>query len=164
MPGQYFKRGQELAIVATLDQLKARAVVEQADAQSIEIFHERALTQVADRPDTLTQIRLVGDVDKILHPMGPPLPLQATQKQLPHPAMGAAGGGTNMTDPKDPQGVKPVAEAFEVELKLDNSAGTVVPGQRVYVRFTVGKSSLFMQVAKRVLQMIQVRDLHSKWS
>jgi hypothetical protein len=76
----------------------------------------------------------------------------------------AAGGGKAMVDPRDQQNMKPVTEPFEVVMRIDNSNLEIMPGQRANIRFTVDRASVLSQAWRRILQMIQVRDLHSKWT
>ena len=164
MKGQYLKHGgQEFAIIATLDTLEAKAPVDQADSRVAEPLRHRGMTVSADTPDKQTELRLAGDIDMRIHPIGMQVP-SSTQTQLPHPALGAAGGGTIQTDPSDKQGVKPISEPFEVVMLLDNRSRQIVPGQRAYVRFTVGTAPLFDQAWRKLMNLLQLQNLNAKWS
>ena len=164
LQGVYMKRGQEFAIIATIDQLEARAVVEQSDATRVEVLRKRALTMGPDEYDKETEIRLAGAIDRILNPVGPPMVPAAAQEQLPHPSISSAGGGKSIADPRDEKRVRPVSEPFEVVLQIDNSDLQIMPGQRANIRFTVGEAPIISQVWRRLQQMFQLQNLGSKWS
>jgi putative peptide zinc metalloprotease protein len=166
MMGAYLKRGQEVATVSTPELLEARAVIDQQDSHYIgEYFVKRARELGPNDRDDRTKIRLAGAISESpISPIGPAWVVPASQKQLPHPSLGLTGGGEVQTDPKDQQGMKPVSEPFEVVLKVDNSSGRYVPGQRAYVRFHVEDRPLAWQVWRRVQQLIQGQDINSKWS
>ncbi len=163
LPGVFMKRGQEFAIVATIEQLEARAVIDQKDSHFVEELRKRAAAVRADEFDRETEIRLASNVGQILHPVGPPIAVPASQRQLPHPSLGAAGGGDMIVDPRDENGVRPVTEPFEVVLSIDNSGLSLIPGQRANIRFTVGEAPILAQVWRKLQQMIQLRDLSSYW-
>lgn len=163
MPGQYLERGKEFGILVTLDKLEARAVIDQGNAHYVDLIDQRAREMSADEVNTFTEIRLSGDMEKVIHPIGAPLVVKAAQEQLPHASMGTEGGGTEMVDPKDDQKTRPVMPPFEVVLKLDNADGTYMPGQRAYIRFTMDDRSLAWRGYRWVKQLIQVRDLTNPW-
>lgn len=166
MEGQYVHRGRDFAIVASLDRLEARAIVEQDAAHYTNVIRHWSQTPelIAQTRDRI-EIRLIGALDdEPLHPSGPPLVVPASQQQLPHPSLGTMGGGTAMADPRDERGVRPIFEPFEIVMKVDNVDLRYVPGQRAHIRFTVGYEPIIKQAYTALLQLIQVRDLHNPWS
>jgi len=160
---RYLKRGQEIGWVATTDRLEARCPIDQAD---LGFFNRLESRQVdAKLPDEQTSIRLAGQVGKIIHSIGQPLAVPAAQSRLPHPSLGAQGGGGKvMTDPKDEKAMKPVTPMFEVVLKVANPSGELRPGQRAYVRFSVGRESGWDWMVRKTKQLLQSQSLNAKWT
>lgn len=164
LQGVYLKRGQEFAIVATLDKLEARAIIEQGDSHYIDSLNKRMTLIDPLAFDMSTEIRLAGDVERILHPIGASMVVPASQKQLPHPSLSSAGGGKSLVDPRDEQNMRPVSDIFEVVMRIDNADRQLIPGQRAYVRFTVDRASVVSQAWRKLQQMLQQRDLKSRWT
>ena len=162
--GVYLKRGQEFGIVATIDKLEARAIIEQSDAHYVNALQGRSTLVSPVALDMDTEIRLVGDIGRILHPIGPPVAVPASQQQLPHPSLGSLGGGKAQVDPRDEQNMRPVSDVFEIVMNIDNADLKLMPGQRAYIRFTVGRASVVAQGWRRLQQMLQQRDLKSRWT
>jgi putative peptide zinc metalloprotease protein len=142
MVGRYMQRGEEVATVMTFDRLLVKAALEQRD---VELVHN------GKPPET--EIRLAGDVSRAL-PGTDPMVVPGAQAQLPSAVLTHAGGGEIAADPKDQQGTKPVTPQFELRVKLANPDGTFYPGQRAYVRMTVGTKPLLYQWTRRFLQLI----------
>jgi putative peptide zinc metalloprotease protein len=140
--GRYIPRGERVAIVMTLDRLLVKAALEQRDVE---------LVERGKMPPT--EIRLAGDVSHAL-PGTEPTVLKGAQSQLPSPVLTHAGGGEIAADPKDQNGTKPLTPQFELRVKLANPDGTFYPGQRAYVRMTVGTKPLLYQWTRRFLQLI----------
>jgi len=79
-----------------------------------------------------------------------PLPL----RDSPTVVMGHGGGGEIPVDPSDAQGAKPVTPQFELRVKLANPNAEYYPGQRAYLRMTVGYKPLLYQWTRRFRQLI----------
>ncbi len=135
--GQYVKRGQVVAQVVDLSKLRVTALVDQA--QNASMFDP-------DNPIEHVELRSAGQLDQTLtsrlieaFPSG--------RSQLPHPALGHAGGGSIAVNPEDPHGQTTMRPQFELWLALPHRSTaadspqayhpTAYPGQRVYVRFTL---------------------------
>lgn len=140
LPGRYLQRGEELATVMTLDRLLVKAALEQRDVE------------LAER-GAYTEIRLAGNVSEDLVGHDARV-VPGAQSQLPSAVLAHAGGGEIASDPSDQQGTKPVTPQFELRVKLDNPKGEFYPGQRAYVRMTVGTKPLLYQWTRRFLQLI----------
>ena len=86
-------------------------------------------------------------------------------KQLPHAGLGYPGGGPIATDPTDANGRTMLRPHFELWLELpdpgpgqDTVALRALPGQRVYVRFTLKRRrALLYQWVERVNRLIRAR-------
>jgi putative peptide zinc metalloprotease protein len=144
--GTFLARGQEVATVMTFDRLLVKAVLEQRDVELV----DQTLLKDGTQP---TEVRLAGDVSREL--LGTEAHVIAgAQSQLPSAAIGYTGGGNIPVDPRDEQGTKPVTPQFELRVKLANPKGEFYPGQRAYVRMTVGHKPLLYQWTRRFLQLI----------
>jgi multidrug efflux pump subunit AcrA (membrane-fusion protein) len=146
-PGRYLDRGIEIATVATLDRLEVRAVLDQTEAQLA--------------PDgTPTEVRLAGVHGKTL--IGQDMKrLPGAMSQLPHASLSHQGGEQYAVDPKDPSGLRPTSEQFELRVQLPNPDRTVYPGQRAYLRMKVDRKPLVWQWTRRLLQLIE--STRSQW-
>jgi putative peptide zinc metalloprotease protein len=147
LPGRYLQRGTEIATVATLDRLEVRAVLDQSEAQ---LAYDGAPTEV--RLAGLHGHTLIGEGIKRL-------PGKASQ--LPHASLTHAGGEKYAADPKDPTGLRPTAEQFELRVRLANPEGRLYPGQRAYLRMRVDRKPLMWQWTRRLLQLVE--STRSKW-
>ncbi len=135
--GQYITRGQVVAQIVDLDQLRVTALVDQARNSAM-----------FDKQNNIegVELRTAGFLGQTL----PSHLIQAFpsgRSNLPHPALGYAGGGSIALNPDDPEGQTTMQPQFELWLELphqrpekanDNTA-VAYPGQRVYVRFTLEK-------------------------
>jgi putative peptide zinc metalloprotease protein len=146
---RFLERGKEIATVATMDTLLAKATIEQRDAE---------LAYAAN--DTRTEIRLIGRPDVVLHATKM-IVFDAAQKELPHASIGQAGGGEIAMDPHDPSGKKPLVEQFELRATLSNPQAIYCPGQGASVRIKLDKRPLLWQWTRKLLQMIQSQN--DKW-
>ncbi len=164
LQGRYLKRGEDIGLVATMHRLEARCPVAQVDAGFFEHFKNRESELKPGEVDDQTSIRLAGDISTIIHPVGPPMAIPGAQPQLPHPSLGFSGGGPVATDPKDEKGVRTAAPEFEVVIKVDNADGHLRAGQRVYIRFSVGRETLWDYGERHVRQLLQERSIGAVWS
>ena len=142
MQWQHVKRGEEIATVMTFDRLLVKAAIQQRDVE---------LVQESSAPRT--EIRLAGSIAKRLIGTDPHI-LPGAQGQLATELAGHAGGGEIAVDPRDEQGRRPVTPQFELRVHLANPNGEFYPGQRAYVRLTVGHLPLLKQWTRRFLQLI----------
>ncbi len=164
LPGRYMQRGQQVMSVASMDQLEVRATIAQTEYELLD-----------NNPQAKIQVILAGQVV----PWGPNLPtlegqsvvlVSDAQPSLPHPALGFQGGGEVAVDPSDPHGAKPTQPQYEMRFKLppgamDKLAGsTLLPGQRAYVRVSLPGRSIYWQLERKFLQMIQSHNQQNSTS
>jgi putative peptide zinc metalloprotease protein len=142
MTGKYLQRGEEVATVMTFDRLLVKAALEQREVE---------LVQEGDRAHT--EIRLAGSIHQRLIGKDPKI-IPGAQAQLPSEIISQQGGGAIPVDPRDQQGKKPLVPQFELRVHLPNPNGEYYPGQRAYVRMTVGYKPLLFQGLRRFLQLI----------
>lgn len=145
--GQYVSRGQVIAKIVDMNQLRVTSLVDQK--QNAALFDE------ANRIEKV-QIRTAGSMSEVL-PSQLIRRFDSGRSRLPHPALGYQGGGSIATKVDDPQGQTAQRPQFELWLSLPHSSwrpdhsladdqGTprlkpnivdAYPGQRVHVRFTL---------------------------
>jgi putative peptide zinc metalloprotease protein len=152
LQGSFLANGKtQIGMVATMNDLRVKAVVDSNDA---ELPWEGAdLAKV-------NEVRLVGDVQTILKAKSAK-PFPGGVSELPA-SMGASGGGPVEMDPKDPKGTRPKLPQFIIELAMENPSGRYIAGQRAYVRFTLEKRPLIWQWSRRFWQLIQANN-SGKW-
>lgn len=139
--GRFLARGEEVATVMTLDRLLIKAALEQRDVELVE-------------SGTPTEIRLAGNLAQELRGQDMTV-VPGAQAQVPSPVLTHAGGGDIAADPRDEQGTRPVTPQFELRVRLANPDGEFYPGQRAYLRMTVGTKPLLYQWTRRFLQLIE---------
>ena len=142
-PGRYLQKGQQICTIARSDDLTVKVLLQQAESELI-------MGRV-----NKTAVRFAGDLGTVV-PAGAPRPIAAATLDLPSPAVAQPGGEEEPVDPKDP--TKAQTEQFEVDVPVVNPSGRYYPGQRVYVRFTLDNTPLFVQWKRRFLQVLQTKN------
>jgi putative peptide zinc metalloprotease protein len=144
MPGKYFKKGDLIGYVLERDALLARVVIPQDDIDlvrsrlaSIEL---RLSNWIAQSHHVNVARESAGGID-----------------ELPSAALSLNGGGTIVTVPNDPDGLKTVERIFIVDLALPATISTVTFGERVHVRFDHGNEPLAWQGLRRLRQLFLSR-------
>jgi putative peptide zinc metalloprotease protein len=77
--------------------------------------------------------------------------------ELPSAALSLSGGGTLVTVPNDPNGLKTIERIFILDLALPANISTVTFGERVFVRFNHGNEPLAWQGLRRLRQLFLSR-------
>jgi putative peptide zinc metalloprotease protein len=89
--------------------------------------------------------------------------IQTGRRRLPHPALGAAGGGTHALDAQDRSGMMTREAHFDVRVLGVSLAGEEgqawlgAPGERIAVRFSLPRRPLLWQWTDRLHRLIQGR-------
>lgn len=163
--GQFVKRGQEIAMVANMDDLRVTALVNQAqnDMGFAEPVRRVEMRTIGDRRHVL-----VVDDEAITRVKR----FESGRSVLPHPSLGQQGGGLIPTSPQDQSGQETLHPYFHVWIPLDaarpefpsdvdhkyhpiTSLSHAKPGQRVYVRFTLERERpLAYQWGHKLQQLI----------
>ena len=144
--GLYLRRGEQIGIIADLNDLMIRATAKQETAALlIENAYNEVAIRVKGRPDVLVQ----GQIEKI-YPAG--------QEILPSQALGYAVGGSMQTTVQDPRGIKTTEKFFEIRIKpaLEKDI-KLFSGQRVIVRIRMPSKSLSAQWWRSIRQLFQRR-------
>jgi putative peptide zinc metalloprotease protein len=144
--GAYLKRGQDLGLVATMDDLVVRAIALHDTGGILAIDSgDRVTMRILKRPDQ----EVAGTV-KCFLPAG--------QKNLPSPALGYPAGGSIAVTADDRSGTKAAERVFEIRIIPDPSDRVqLLAGQRVMVRFDASRKPYLMQLWRSILQMLQRR-------
>ncbi len=152
MTGLYARRGDELGMVADLDNLRIRAVAGQ-DVSALlvsEMARHEASSEVEFRikglpPPGLFDEELKGSVEEIW-PSG--------SRQLPSKALGYAVGGGVRTDPRH---ADQAAENMFTLMVRPESEVRLLAGQRVVVRLFLRSKPLAVQWFRKLRQLFQGR-------
>jgi putative peptide zinc metalloprotease protein len=146
LPGRFLQPGEEVGVLATLDNLQVKVMVEQADGERL---------MMANDPNP--EIRLAGDLTRTFKGRDPKV-INAAQYEVPIQLTQTAGAAIP-TDPKKP--TQSLVPLHEVKIKIDgratddpDSVGYRV-GQRAHVRFKLQeRRPLFWQWSIRFWQLI----------
>jgi putative peptide zinc metalloprotease protein len=144
LPGRFMKKGELLAYALELHRLTVRAIVAQ---EAIDLVRHRRYGIEVRLAENLTEVR----------PATLRREVPGAREALPSPALGSAGGGKVVVDPRDPQGATAAGKVFQVDLELPSASGLVDVGGRVYVRFDHGRSPLAQQWFLHLRQIFLAR-------
>jgi putative peptide zinc metalloprotease protein len=144
--GSYLHRGQQVGIIASLDDVRIRATAGQKlAALLVEQAYEKLEIRVKGRPDVM----LTGRIEKIF---------PAGLEVLPSEALGYAVGGDMPTVAKDPSGKEAAEKFFEVRIRPNpDSSVHLLSGQRVVARIQMPSKPLAAQWWRSARQLFQRR-------
>ena len=144
--GLYLHRGEQIGLIAGLDNARIRATAGQRLAAIlVEQAYQQLEIRVKGRPDVM----LTGDIEAIF---------PAGHEVLPSEALGYAVGGSMPTVMQDPSGVRTAEKFFEIRIRptLDSPV-RLLSGQRVVARFQLPSKPLAAQWWRSVRQLFQRR-------
>jgi putative peptide zinc metalloprotease protein len=144
LPGRFVRKGDEIAQVVDLGTLRVRAVVGQDDIDLVRRRLRAVSARLAERVGEVVPAALVRVVP-------------GASGQLPSSALGSAGGGAVVVDPRDREGLSSVERIFQLELELPSESGVVNVGGRVHLRFEHGLEPLAWQAYRRLRQLFLSR-------
>ena len=148
--GLYLSRGEQIGLVATVDDLIVRVVADQRLGPRI--FNDlKAGTRVEIRVMGQPNRPLIGRITKLY---------QAGQRRLPSAALGYLAGGAVPIALDDPQGTRATEPFFQFlidPVDVPDGALSLSSGQRVVVRFEMPAKPLIQQWIRRIQQMVQQR-------
>jgi hypothetical protein len=140
--------------VIDTDALRVHALMNQGDVNWL-----FGAVEAADEPFAV-EFRLAGDLPRVIDG-GKARAVPSGQKSVPHGALLYAGGGSvepEVDQQGQPRGAKNRRFSVIIEPGSDVlKASGAVPGERVYVRFTLPSRSLAWQVMDRVRKTLQGR-------
>jgi len=149
MVGAFVRRGEPLCLLVDAGRLRVAATLGQNDAAW---FNE------LDRSQYRVQMRTSSNVARIVEG-GAIWSVEAGQRTLPHAALGFVGGGQIETMQEDQQGRSTKKPVFTVYVEPAEGevegAALGLPGERVYLRFTLPSRPLLGQVVDRLQKALQ---------
>jgi putative peptide zinc metalloprotease protein len=144
MPGQFYKQGELLGHVLEPRDLVARVAVQQADIDLVRKRFRSAQLRLAESLDQVHASRILREA-------------AAGIDELPTAALAVAQGGPIATDPKDPDGKRPLERVFVFDLQLPPGTAPSAFGERVFVRFSHAAEPLGFQGWRRLRQLFLSR-------
>lgn len=144
LPGRFLHRGELVAYVVEADQMNVRVVVNQDNIGMVRGRTHAVQLQLADWQATSVDTRIIRQVP-------------AATDELPSAALGTAGGGDILVDPRGNGGTKALAKVFVIDLDLPDQATSDMIGQRVEVRFDHGAEPLWSQWYRSLRQLFLSR-------
>lgn len=151
LEGAFLKRGQMVCEIVDPARTRVTAIVGTPQAAPlVELPAESVRVEARAVSDPWTRLR-AASVDI----------LPAGQRDLPHPALGHAGGGQVETAPDDRTGTQTKNPLFRVRVTgLHDAEGqpwTGLPGERVELRFGLPSKPLLAQWVDRIRRAVQGR-------
>ncbi len=147
--GSYAKAGKQVCEVVDTAHRRIAATLTQTEASW--------LVALA-REDYRVEMRTVSRVGDVVEG-GSVRVVEAGQRELPHAALGFAGGGTIETEQKDQRGTvakNPLFKVF-IEPKEGSALPHGEPGERVSIRFSLPAKPLLAQWVDRLHKLVQGR-------
>ena len=144
--GMYLSRGQQVGLIASLDDVLVRAT---AGQQLAAMLVEQALKQLEIRVKGRPDVMLTGEIEKIF---------PAGQEVLPSEALGYAVGGSMPTLSQDPRGTRAAEKFFEIRIRpAPDSEVRLLSGQRVIARIQMPSKPLAAQWWRSIRRLFQRR-------
>jgi len=146
---RYVERGKVICRILDLEDIRVTSLISQS--QNASPFSDRIQRVELRTAGRVTHV-IPGEVTQIF---------DSGRSELPHPALGPGGGGTIAIAPDDREGRRTLRPQFEIWIDLpdiEHAAYRPMPGQRVYVRFTLEtKRPLLFQWIRRLHQVLRER-------
>ncbi|MCB9846318.1 MAG: hypothetical protein H6811_10080 [Phycisphaeraceae bacterium] len=151
LTGRYVPRGSLLAMVASTEELRIRAVI--SDRDRAYVFPGADDAEAARVPATIrvrgrAGVGLDGHVTRLAPAAG---------TSLADDALSVRAGGRVVMDPTDPAGERTLVPYFLVEVTPEASLRGAQPGQRAHVRFRASPQPIAAQVWRRLRQYVSER-------
>lgn len=139
--GRYFHRSDQLGTIAALDDPVVRVIVPQGDIDLIRGREGGVGLRFADSPDRIRPARVSAQVP-------------ASVDTLPSRALARGAGGPIPVDPTDPEGLRPLNDVFQLDLRLAAPDVDVAVGQRAFVRFDHGPEPVARRIWRSTRQLL----------
>jgi len=147
MLGARLTKGQALCELVLPGDVLVHAVLAQGEAAWLfDLPPEQRLVKMRLASDLATALE--GQVEEIM---------PAGQRLLPHAALGYGGGGMAALEPDDKSGRRTTSPMFTVRIGGGEALAGALPGQRVYLRFTLPGRSIAAQAWDRLSKLMQGR-------
>ncbi len=119
------------------------------------IADQRTAALIIKEGNEVVEMRLAGDPSRFAYGEIERI-VPAGSEELPSPVLSAAAGGEAMIDPSNASGNKLLDAVFEIWIHIDQDV-SLMPGQRVVVRFELEYRSLGSQIWRFLRQVVQKR-------
>ena len=139
LPGTFVRQGTNLGNIFGVNDVVIRAVVPEYDAALVRQKSQRITVRMSDRIAETHRATLLRDVP-------------AATNELPSAALGDRGGGWQVVDPKDKDGLRALEPVVVLDLTVPTTA-LQRSGARAWVRFEHGTSPLVNQWYRRLRQV-----------
>jgi putative peptide zinc metalloprotease protein len=133
LPGRFVTKGQLVGYVVEPKELLARVALMQDDIAMVRQNTRSVEVMLAAWGAGPVPARIRREVP-------------GASQQLPTAALGSAGGGPILVDPRDQKGLTALNQIFQLELTLPAEVRTDYLGARVFVRFNHGFEPLGFQI------------------
>jgi putative peptide zinc metalloprotease protein len=144
LQGVFLTRGTLVAYVLGTQQTKVRVVVPETDIARLQKHTGSIEVRLADAPTQSIKALLDKQTPAALH-------------ALPNLALGDKGGGTIVTDPSDPDGLRTMEPHYALDLILPQHQMNRLGG-RIWARFDHGHLPLAQQGFYRIRQVLTGRQ------
>ncbi len=142
--GRFAREGAVLGYVAPHSTRTLRVLVNQSDIDLVRNRVERIEVRLSDWPNRTFAATLAREVPE-------------AEEELPSRSFGAAGGGSFISDPRDPKGTKSLQRLFQFDVELAEAATPMMFGGRAHVRFDFAPQPLGAQIYRRLRQLFLAR-------
>jgi putative peptide zinc metalloprotease protein len=142
--GVFLTRGTLVAYVLGAQQGNVRVVVPETDIARLQKHTGLIEVRLADEPTQSIRAQLGKQTPAALH-------------SLPNPALGDKGGGSIVTDPSDPDGLRTMEPHYVLDLVLPQHEMNRLGG-RIWARFDHGQLPLAQQLFYRIRQVLTGRQ------
>ncbi len=138
LPGRYIERGSAVAHIVTPEPLRIRAVIEQADIDLVRRNSLRYDVRIAEQRSEILSAKLVQA-------------FPAATRELPAAVLGDRAGGSLVSDPNDPKGLRTLDSFFVIDVSVGDAVSKHV-GSRAWLRIEHGRATLAEQWTRRLRQ------------
>lgn len=138
LPGRYIERGSAMAHIVTPGPLIIRAVIEQADIDLVRRNSLRYDVRIAEQRAQILSAKLVQE-------------FPAATRELPSAVLGDRAGGSLISDPNDPKGLRTLDSFFVIDVGVGDAVSKHV-GSRAWLRIEHERATLAEQWTRRLRQ------------
>lgn len=147
MVGALAREGEPVCVVVDADDVRVTATIAQTEGSWLFDLPTEAY-RVEVRRASRVQEAIPAVVEAVL---------PAGQRELPHPALGFAGGGKVETEAGDQSGTVTKRPMFEARFASADGAVVGLPGERVHLRFELPSRPLLAQWVDSLRKLTQGR-------
>lgn len=141
LEGRFVRQGELIGYIVADHRPTIRAVISQGDIGLI----RKKVTDIEIRFAENLTASYKARLERVVPAAG---------LQLPSAALGTAGGGQIVVDPKDPKGLRALETYFELDLSLPEELDNLHIGGRVFVQIDHGSMPLARQWYRKLRQLL----------